>query len=173
VDVAFGHRGVRGRDSTWNDGKPCAKLFVLKILLLEKMETHFELSDTKFENQFSTCSLDSKIFTHEAHLRLAWIHIHKYGVDIAIENITTQLQNFVEALGAKDKFNMTLTISAIRAVYHFMLKSKTNNFQAFISENPRLKNNFRELLSYHYKTDIFKSEKAKIEYLEPELLPFD
>lgn len=137
------------------------------------METHFELTDTEFKSQFSACTLDPNLFTHEAHLRLAWIHINHYGIDKAIEHVTTQLQRFVESLGAKDKYNMTLTISAIRAVYHFMLTSKTNSFQSFILENPRLKNNFKELLSYHYSTDIFTSEQAKKEYLEPELLPFE
>src|SRR5688572_21591954 len=106
------------------------------------MEKHFELTDIDFEHQFSTCSLDPKIFSHEAHLRLAWIHIYKYGIDKALENVTTQLQKFVDSLGARDKYNTTVTISAVRAVYHFMLKSNTDNFQTFITSNPRLKNNF-------------------------------
>lgn len=137
------------------------------------MERHFELNDTEFENQISTCSLNPDIFTHEAHLRLAWMHIRDYGIDEAIEKVTTQLQNFVAGIGAKDKYNHTLTIAATRAVYHFMLKSKADNFQEFILENSRLKSHFKELLGCHYKTDIFKSDKAKVEYLEPELLPFD
>jgi len=134
---------------------------------------HVELSDDEFEKQFSACTLNPQIFTHEAHLRLAWIHIHKYGINSAIDNICYQLQNFVAVIGASDKYNATVTIGAIRAVYHFMLKSRTDNFQAFIDENSRLKNNFRELLGYHYTTDIFNSEQARINYLDPELLPFD
>ena len=137
------------------------------------MEKHFELTDKEFERQFSTCTLDASNFTHEAHLRLAWIHIHNYGIDKAIENITSQLQDFTKSLGASDKYNKTVTISAIRAVYHFMVRSQRTDFKSFISENPQLKFNFKELLSTHYSTDIFKSERAKREYLEPELLPFD
>lgn len=137
------------------------------------MEKHFTLTDTEFETQFQSCSLDTAIFTHEAHLRLAWIHITKYGADIAIDNIRSQLQNFVDSLGAKNKYNETVTVAATKAVYHFMLKSKTNNFKDFIAENSRLKNNFKELLAFHYQTDIFNSPAAKEKYLVPELLPFD
>jgi hypothetical protein len=54
-----------------------------------------------------------------------------------------------------------------------MLKSKTNNFKDFIAENSRLKNNFKELLAFHYRSDIFNSRAAKEKYLVPELLPFD
>jgi hypothetical protein len=137
------------------------------------MEKHTELNDQEFEAQFAACALDPALFTHEAHLRLAWIHIRKYGVDEAVVNITTQLRAFVKSVGAEHKYNETVTIAAIRAVYHFMLRSGTHDFQHFIAENIRLKSDFRQLLSSHYKTNIFQSEKARQIYLEPELLPFD
>lgn len=137
------------------------------------MEKHFTLDDLTFEQQFADCTLDPTLFSHEAHLRLAWIHIRKYGIDQAIENICPQIKNYAASLGAHDKYNETVTIAAIRAVYHFMLRSQTANFQDFITENPRLKTSFKQLLYSHYRTDIFTSERAKKEYLEPELLPFD
>lgn len=137
------------------------------------MERHCELTDSELERQLSNCSLDPAIFSHEAHLRLAWIHIHKYGVYKAVENISFRLRRFVESLGALDKYNQTVTIAAIRAVNHFMLKSHTDSFIDFITRNPRLKTHFKEILSQHYSTDIFRSMHAKNEYLEPELLPFD
>jgi hypothetical protein len=52
------------------------------------MNSHFELSDELFEEQFQNCQLNPALFNHEAHLRLAWIHITKYGIDKAIENIS-------------------------------------------------------------------------------------
>lgn len=137
------------------------------------MEPHFILNDAEFEQQFQDCTFDPKLFSHEAHLRLAWIHIRNYGIEQAIENIRYQLQNYTESLGARSKYNETVTVAAIRAVYHFMLKSTATDFPDFIAENPRLKNNFKELLAFHYRTDIFNAPGAKEIFLEPELLPFD
>lgn len=137
------------------------------------MEKHFELSDSDFENKFINCELNPSDFTHEAHLRLAWINIKKYGIKQAEKNIQIGLKNFVEFVGAKDKYNVTLTLAAIKAVYHFMLKSKSDNFKNFITEFPRLKNNFKDLMSCHYGFDIYNSDKAKTEFLEPDLIPFD
>lgn len=137
------------------------------------MERHFTLTDIELEKQFQSCSLDPAIFTHEAHLRLAWLYINKYGADKAIDNICCQLQNFVDSLGLKNKYNETVTIAAVKAIYHFMLKSKTDNFRDFITENSRLKYSFKELMAFHYQTDIFNSPTAKEMYLMPELLPFD
>lgn len=137
------------------------------------MEKHFELSDAEFEKQFISCELNPEIFSHEAHLRLAWINIKKYGVKKAEINIQDQLIEYVKSLGAESKYNTTLTLAAIKAVHHFMLKSKSDNFQGFIIEFPRLKYNFKELMSCHYGFDIYNSESAKLRFLEPDLLPFD
>jgi hypothetical protein len=108
-----------------------------------------------------------------AHLRLAWINIVRYGIEKAEENIQSQLQKFVAHVGAKEKYNTTLTIAATKAVYHFKLKSKSDNFKGFIAEFPRLKTNFKDLMASHYGFDIYHSEKAKTAFLEPDILPFD
>ena len=136
------------------------------------MHSHTELSDAAFEEQFRDGHLDPVLFNHEAHLRLAWIHIKKYGEEQAVGNICTQLIAFTKRIGAKDIFNKTLTVAAVKIVSHFYHKSAVDNFHGFITEFPRLKNNFRELLSSHYKIDIFTSKRAKHEYLEPDLMPF-
>ena len=137
------------------------------------MKAHHPLTDSEFEHQFAAGTLDPSLFNHKAHVRLAWIHVSRYGVERAIENICAQIRSFAEAHGDKDKFNVTVTIAAVRAVDHFMRRSETTDFESLISEHPRLIHSFKELLSYHYTTDIFRSATAKKAYLEPELLPFD
>jgi hypothetical protein len=137
------------------------------------MENHFILNDSEFEKAFKNCSLDPTLFSHEAHLRLAWIHINNYGVDNAQENIQEQLQKFVQFVGATDKYHKTLTIAAVRAVNHFIKQSNTYNFKGFIDEFPQLKTDFKTLINSHYSIDVFNSEFAKIRFLEPDLAPFN
>ena len=137
------------------------------------MEKHFELSDSEFEKQFQNNSLTPTLFSHEAHIRLAWIHINKYGVEIANQNICDQIQKFATSHGDSDKFNKTVTVAAVKAVNHFVQKSTSSNFSDFIKEFPRLKYNFKDLLDQHYGFDIFNSKKAKQIYLEPDLLLFE
>jgi len=137
------------------------------------VEKHWSYTDAEFEQLFKSCELPPVEFSHEAHLRLAWLHISQYGIVHAEENIQNQLQKFVAFVGAKDKYHTTLTIAAIRAVYHFMLKSKSDNFEDFIVEFPQLKHKFKTLMGAHYSFDIFSSAKAKVEFLQPDLNPFD
>ena len=137
------------------------------------MQDHYSFTDLEFEQQFQTCSFPAALFTHEAHLRLAWIHIKHYGVVQAEKNIVQQLQRYVAHLGAQDKFNMTLTVAAIKAVYHFKTKATSTTFNDFISEFPRLKTDFKALMACHYRRDIYHSKTAKKRFLKPDVLPFD
>ena len=133
------------------------------------MQKHLELSDDIFEQQFKNCQLDPTLFSHEAHLRLAWIHIRKYGVDQAVKNIQAQLEHYVSHVGATDKYHKTLTIVAIHAVSHFMRRSNCDSFMDFIKEFPQLKTDFKQLINSHYSFNIFDSEKAKKDYIAPDI----
>ena len=121
------------------------------------MEKHFELSNTEFIQQFEDCTLNPELFTHEAHLRLAWIYIQKYGIETAIEVIRKQIQEYAISLGASEKYHETITVASIKAVSFFIKKSESKTFESFINENKQLKTNFKQLLATHYTTDIFNS----------------
>lgn len=133
---------------------------------------HYILTDRQFEVHFENCILNPKFFNHEAHLRLAWIHVRKYGVDQAVENLCRQIDRFDKVFGTGRKFNKTVTIAAVRAVHHFMKKSESDTFQDFILEFPELKNDFKRLIKTHYSVDIFTQPKARTRYLEPDLAAF-
>ena len=137
------------------------------------MEAHYQLSDQEFVYQFENIILDPKLFSHEAHLRIAWIYIKNNNIDYAIAQLREQLIKFVTHLGAREKYNETVTVAAVKAVYHFYLKSNSENFKSFIEEFPRLKTNFKDLLVQHYNIDVFNSEMAKSSFLEPDKLPFN
>lgn len=140
---------------------------------MKSVHHHSQLTDDQFIGELVDTTLDPALFNHEAHLRLAWYCINRYGIEEAINKVTSYLSAYVAALGATDKYNTTLTIASVKAVYHFMLKSTSTNFSGFIASNPRLNTEFKSLLTSHYSTDIFNSPEAKSKFLEPELLPFD
>lgn len=137
------------------------------------MREHRNLSDFEFVQRFENCTLDPHLFSHEAHLRLAWIQIKKNGISLAIDNVRDQIMKYVKSLGEEDKYNETVTVAAVKAVNHFMIRSNSYDFTSFILENNRLVENFKNLLLTHYKTNIFESNIAKKKYLPPDLIPFE
>lgn len=139
---------------------------------MQEKKSHYDLNDQEFIRQFANATLSPTLFTHEAHIRLAWIHIKDFGLSRAEANVSKQLKNYVKSVGAEDKYNETITLASIKAVNHFIAKSKTNNFRSFIQENKRLLTDFKNLLQSHYSNDIFNCEKAKNKFMEPDLVPF-
>ena len=137
------------------------------------MDNHYQLSDDAFLNQFQTCKLPEALFDHEAHLRLAWLHISKYGPKQAIQNVSDQILRYTQHLGAEDIFHKTVTVAAVKAVHHFMEKAKSETFADFIAEYPRLKTNMMDLLAQHYSFNIFQNDEARQRFLEPDIAPFD
>ena len=138
-----------------------------------KTKDHTSLTDTEFEKQFETYKLKPSMFSHEAHLRLAYIHIQKYGAPRAELNMCSQIKGYAESLGVTDKFNKTVTIASVKAMHHFMTKSTSENFYDFIKEFPRLLSDFRGIIGQHYGFNVFGDLKAKQEFVEPDLLPFN
>ena len=137
-----------------------------------RIKDHWQFADDEYERQFETYTLKPGMFSHEAHLRLAYIHIQKYGADQAEKNMCDQIKGFAESLGFYDKFNKTVTIASVKTMHHFMQKSTSHDFKTFIQEFPRLLTNFKDILAQHYGFNVFADKRAKKEYIEPDLLPF-
>lgn len=136
------------------------------------LKTLSQLSDQEFEEQFAGLTLRPSLFSHEAHIRLAYIHIKKYGLKNAEKNLFDQINRFATHHGEANKFNTTVTIAAVKAVYHFMQKSTSDNFDDLIQEFPRLITNFRDLIETHYGFNVFADKRAKQEFMEPDLVGF-
>ncbi len=140
---------------------------------MNTIQSHRDLSDEAFLKQFEDTSLPPSLFNHEAHLRLAWLHIRRSGKEQAKLDIKRQLQNYVRSVGAEDKYHETLTIASVEAVHHFICHAPTEQFEDFIELNAPLKNQFKALINSHYSFDIFDSIPAKKAYIAPDVVAFE
>lgn len=136
------------------------------------MISHWQFTNEQFEKKFSDCSFNPSLFTHEAHLRLGFIHIKKYGVSKAIENLCLQIEAFDKTHGDGMKFNKTVTVAALKILHHFMSRFEQKSFSGLIMDYPLLVTDFKMLVSTHYSIDIFNYQLAKTQYLEPDLATF-
>ena len=136
------------------------------------MESHFNLSDQAFKKAFEMLTFNPVLFSHEAHVRLAWIYIQEYGVEQAKDIFCKQFMAFVQLHKAENKFNKTLTVASMYIINHFMNISEAKNFRDFIVEHPILISDFKGLMAKHYHIDIYDSEEAKKAFIEPDLIGF-
>lgn len=110
---------------------------------------HTKYGDSEFEERFFACDMAPELFTHEAHLRLGWLLIRRHGKDRAEELLCKGIERFDRVFGDGTKFDRTITIVSVRILAQFMEGSASDEFALFISEFPRLRTHFRELLDTH------------------------
>jgi hypothetical protein len=135
-------------------------------------ELHRKLSDEEFEQAFANKSLRPGWFTHEAHLRLAFIHINKYGLEGAINHMRRQIKAFAENLGIYDKYHETVTIAAVYLVNELMQGANKADFDQFMRSAGEPLKDFKKLLAQHYSYDVFKDTQARKSFATPDLMPF-
>jgi len=120
------------------------------------MITTNTLNDNELLKKVENCTLSAELFNHETQLRLSWILINKYGLEIAtLKNCKIKEQFYIKALNS-NKFNLPLTKAYTEILHYFMQKSATKNFEKLLREFPRLKHDFKKLVKTHYGIDILK-----------------
>ncbi|MEQ6124942.1 hypothetical protein AAON49_12105 [Pseudotenacibaculum sp. MALMAid0570] len=136
------------------------------------MEKHERYTDEVFEQKFRDCKFPPLYFSHEAHLRLAYIHLKKYGLDQSIQNMCQQIYDFAIKYGATMKFNATVTYASLQIMYHYMQEGKSENFSDLMKEFPHLLQDFKTEIKIYYSWDVFRSPEAKAKIHNPDLKPF-
>ncbi len=134
---------------------------------------HLEVSDEQFIKDMEQGGFPPNLFTHEAHIRLAWLYLNQFDEEMAIEKTCQTIQNFDQLHGDGTKFHLTLTVASVKVVHHFKKKSNATSFIGFINENPRLNNAFKSSILKQYGTNPLNLENAKAKFIAPDQLPFD
>lgn len=125
------------------------------------MTSKTQLTDDQLLERIQDCTLDPSDFTHETLLRLTWILIQKFGLDVAIVKNKEIKENYFKTALRNDKFNITLTKAYTEILHHFMERSSTNDFEKLLREFPRLKYNFKNLVKTHYGYNILKEHRKE------------
>jgi hypothetical protein len=135
------------------------------------MEMHYTLDDQIFTEKFENCQLDPTWFTHEAHLRLGYLYIRRWGIGLASDKLCEGIARFDRVFGSGTKFHKTITKASAGIIGHFMRKAKATDFRTFIHEFPQLKYEFKRLLFTHYSSRLLDTTFSRTHYQKPDLLP--
>lgn len=126
-------------------------------MIIEAIDS--ELSDEEFVRQFEDCSLNPKYFNHIGHLRIAWIYLERLELERANRKVCSGIKKYAESLGAKDKFNLTITDALVK-----IMATRKRPFQGwneFLSDNNDLVNNAIGILLEYFSEDLLFSESSR------------
>ena len=131
------------------------------------------LSDEALEQMLENCSIEPSSLNHQAHLRLAWVYILKYGVDTAVRKLCKQILDFDKTSGTGRIFHKTLTSASLHIVHQYMLRAKSNDITSFLLEFPELSDDFKALLGQYYSPQLLAKTYARKNFVKPDLRELD
>lgn len=109
-------------------------------------------------------------FGHREHLRLAWLYLSREGTERGTARMTAAIQRVAAAHGASGKYHETITRFWARLVAHHIAHDRgAASFDDFLAHSPRLLDT--SLIGRHYRSDTLATERARREWLEPDLQP--
>lgn len=130
------------------------------------------MPDEAFLDAFRSGILPLEAFTHEAHLRLGWLHLRRENRDEAICNVLDEIGRYVVIHGKEDKFHHTLTVAAMLILHERISSSEVRTFQELLAKHPDLLTDLRGLVEKHYSISLLSSSEAAKRWVEPDLVPF-
>jgi putative AlgH/UPF0301 family transcriptional regulator len=133
------------------------------------MKHELNVSDRAFRAAFEECDLSPSDFDHRGHVRLAYVYLAEHDDESAAHLVRKALVDFLRYHGIDpSKYHETMTRAWLLAVRHFMESGgPTSSSAGFIEANPELLDS-RIMLS-HYSADLLFSERARTEFVEPDL----
>ncbi len=132
-----------------------------------------KISDQSFISQFEKQTLDPCHFDHYGHLRLAWIYLNSYPLELAVEKVTRGISDYANSLGATDKFQHTLTEAIVRIMAERLKESEAGDLGNFLAANPDLVQDVLGLVKRYYSDALLASPTARERFVAPDLLPLE
>lgn len=146
------------------------------------------MTDDDFLAAFERCRLARKDWTHEAHVRMAWLYLTRLPAD---EDVFDRVRGGIKKLNAAflrrqqmlcwsgprkerdarglDGYHETITVAFVTVIASRVVPGE--DFPAFRDRNPDLFDRKFPALLKHYSPERLYSSAARTEFLEPDLEP--
>jgi hypothetical protein len=127
--------------------------------------------ETLFGELLVQATADADRFGHRQHLHLTWLAVRRLGAERAATTVSEGIRRTARYAGAPQKYSETTSRAWVALVAHHVAEHpEIATFDAFAARFPRLLD--KRLLSAHYRSSTLAADRARREWVEPDLLPF-
>jgi hypothetical protein len=129
------------------------------------------MNQQEFLTAFHTCALTKAQWTHEAHIRMAWLYIKMYG---HWQNAMPHVRQGIRQLNAKINhgmgYNETITQAYLQLVQERIEQGGvTETWEKFLQTNTDLFNWQEPILLSYYTREMIFSFKARASFVPPDI----
>lgn len=126
------------------------------------------MTDDEFLAAFEACTLPRPLWTHEAHVRMAWLYLTRLPFADALERIRGGIRRYNASLGNAAGYHDTITVA-----YACLLAARLapgEDFAAFGDRNPDLLDRTMSALKRYYSDERLNSAEAREQFVGPDLM---
>lgn len=146
------------------------------------------MSDDAFLLAFETCAFTRPEWTHEAHIRMAWLYLSRFPFVKALDRIRCGIRKlnakigqpaathraptrprYHESNGDPNGYHETITIAFARIIAGRLKPGE--DYSGFRERNPDLLDRNLPALRRYYSAALLQSPEARRAFVEPNLEP--
>ena len=127
------------------------------------------LDDDAFIATFEQGRFGDDPFPHEAHVRMAWLYVTRFGVEAAIDRAAAGIRTLAKSKGKETLYHDTVTRTWVYLVAEAVSWSPSLGFREFLTRNPQLLD--KRLLLEYYSSGVLSSPQARAAWIAPDLAP--
>jgi hypothetical protein len=121
-------------------------------------------TDSQLADALERCTLDPSLFTHEAHLRVAFHFLRHAAWLDAVLRMRSALQSYASKLGKPKLYHETITLAYMALIAERMAEQpQYPDAAAFLDANPDLRD--RKALLGHYSAGRLASQRARDQFV--------
>ncbi|MEM9208111.1 MAG: hypothetical protein AAGA61_02600 [Pseudomonadota bacterium] len=120
--------------------------------------------------RFEACELPEEEWTHDAHVRVAWVAQLSASADVAEARLRDGILRFnTRVLGRRQQYHETVTMAFARII---RARARIGeSWPAFLARSNDILSREDPVLLRYYSNDRLFSDKARAQFVEPDLQP--
>ena len=123
------------------------------------------MRDRELVEQFEACTLPPDLFSHRAHVRVAWLYLREGDLLPTLTRYSEAIKRYAASLGASTKYHETITWAFLFLIHERMQHAPHTTFDDFAAANEDL---FGPILTRYYSPEVLASEVARRTFVLPD-----
>ncbi|WP_435010940.1 hypothetical protein P12x_002230 [Tundrisphaera lichenicola] len=131
------------------------------------------MTDEEFLAAFEDCRIPREDWTHEAHVRMAWLYLGRRPLDEVIPIVRAGIRRYNDAVIRKpDAYHETITLAMLALIDSERESGgRWETYAEFRERAPELLDRALPALLRHYRRETLFSDRARLTFVEPDLIP--
>jgi hypothetical protein len=127
------------------------------------------MTDDEFLAAFESAAISRPDWTHEAHVRMAWLYLSRLPFAEALHQVRTGIQKLNARIGSPDGYHETITVAFVRVIASRLERGEC--YAAFRERNPEVFDRKLGALLHHYTKERLYSAEARRAFIDPDVKP--